>query len=108
MPMPMDRKLCVDILFQGKADIGGALLPPPAGVWGLPPDILKTMPGYGPDVKKKRAEARKLMEKAGYGSDKRIKIKETTRNLTIYREPSVIVIDQTKIIYIYAELQTVE
>src|SRR5712671_3716323 len=59
MAMALDRKAFVDILFQGQADIGGALLPPPAGVWGLPPDILKTMPGYGPDVQKNRAEARK-------------------------------------------------
>mgnify|MGYP006171728251 CR=1 FL=1 len=39
------------------------LLPPPSGVWGLPPDELKSVIGYG-DVQKNRAEARKLMEKA--------------------------------------------
>jgi peptide/nickel transport system substrate-binding protein len=108
MAMALDRKAFVDILFQGKADIGGALLPPPAGVWGLPPDILKTIPGYGPEVQKNRAEARKLMEKAGYGPDKRLKIKVSTRNLAIYRDPAVIVIDQLKDIYIDAELETVE
>jgi peptide/nickel transport system substrate-binding protein len=108
MAMALDRKAFVDILFQGKADIGGALLPPPGGIWGLPPDILKTIPGYGPDVQKNRAEARKLMEKAGYGPDKRLKIKVSTRNLAIYRDPAVIVIDQLKDIYIDAELETVE
>jgi peptide/nickel transport system substrate-binding protein len=108
MAMALDRKAFVDILFQGQADIGGALLPPPAGVWGLPPDILKSIPGYGSDVQKNRAEARKLMEKAGYGPDKRLKIKVSTRNLAVYRDPAVIVIDQLKDIYIDAELETVE
>ncbi len=40
---------------------------PPQGVWGMPVEVLETLPGYGPDVGKNRAEARKLMEKAGYG-----------------------------------------
>ena len=42
---------------------------PPAGLWGLPPEILQTLPGYGPDVEASRAEARKLMEKHGYGPE---------------------------------------
>ena len=41
-------------------------------VWGMPPDMLKTLPGYDPDVPKNRAEARKIMEKLGYGPDKRL------------------------------------
>src|SRR5215510_7927095 len=69
--LALDRKAFVDILFEGKADIGGTLLPPPAGVWGLPPEELKTVLGYG-DVKQNRDEARKLMQKAGYGPDKRL------------------------------------
>jgi len=64
--LALDRKSFTDIMFEGNSDIGGALLPPPAGVWGLPPEELKTVVGYGPDVKKNRDEARKLMEKAGY------------------------------------------
>ena len=47
---------------HGKADISGAMLPPPEGVWGMPPDVLKTLPGYCGDVEKSRAEARKIME----------------------------------------------
>src|SRR6185312_15843847 len=45
MAMALDRKAFVDILFEGQADIGGTMLPPPEGKWGLPPDILKTIPG---------------------------------------------------------------
>ena len=33
----------------------------------MPPEDVKTMVGYGTDVKKNRDEARKLMEKAGFG-----------------------------------------
>jgi peptide/nickel transport system substrate-binding protein len=108
MAMALDRKSFVDILFEGNAGIGGSMLPPPAGVWGLKPDMLTSIPGYGPDVKKNRAEARKLMEKAGYGPDKHLKMKVSTRNLAVYRDPAVILIDQLKDIYIDADLDVVE
>jgi peptide/nickel transport system substrate-binding protein len=108
MALTLDRKAFIDTLFQGQADIGGSLLPPPEGVWGLPPEILKTIAGYDPDVKKNRTEARKIMEKLGYGPSKPIKIKVATRNLATYREPAVILIDQLKEIYIDAELDVVE
>ena len=36
MALAIDRKAFVDILFEGKAEIGGSLLPAPAGVWGMP------------------------------------------------------------------------
>src|SRR5208282_4556840 len=61
LALALDRKAFIDILAEGQGDIGGAMLPPPAGVWGMPPDILKTIPGYDPDVDKSRAEARKIM-----------------------------------------------
>ncbi len=106
--LALDRKSFVDILLEGQGDIGGAMLPPPAGVWGMPPDFLKTVVGYDPDVEKNRAEARNLMEKLGYGPDKRLNIKIATRNIAVYRDPAVILIDQLKAIYIDGELDTVE
>ncbi len=108
MALTLDRKAFVDILFEGQADIGGTMLPPPGGVWGLPRDMLASVSGYGPDVKKSRDEARKLMEKSGYGPNKRLKIKVATRNIPIYRDPAVILIDQLKEIYIDGELDVVE
>src|ERR1700736_6240262 len=104
MALAIDRKAFVDILSEGKNDIGGSMLPPPAGVWGMPPEILKTIPGYGPDVQKNRAEARSIMAKLGYGPDKRLKVKVSTRNIPIYRDPAVILLDQLKEIYIDGEL----
>ena len=28
---------------------------PPEGLWGMPPDMLKTLPGYDPDVQSNRS-----------------------------------------------------
>ena len=57
MALTLDRKAFVDTLTEGKGDFGGAMLPPPEGVWGMPADMLKTLPGYDPDVAKNRARS---------------------------------------------------
>jgi peptide/nickel transport system substrate-binding protein len=84
------------------------MLPPPAGVWGMPADLLATVPGYDPDVAKNRAEAREIMQRLGYGPDKRLAIKVAARNIPTYRDPAVILIDQLKEIWIDGELDPVE
>jgi peptide/nickel transport system substrate-binding protein len=84
------------------------MLPTPAGVWGMPADLLATIPGYGPDVAKNRAEAREIMAKLGYGPNKRLAIKVAGRNIPTYRDPAVIVIDQLKEIWIEGELDPIE
>ena len=84
------------------------MLPPPEGVWGMSSDILKTVPGYGPDLDQSRTEARKIMGDLGYGPDHRLAVKVSARNLAIYRDPAVILIDQLKQIYIDGELDAVE
>jgi peptide/nickel transport system substrate-binding protein len=106
--LTLDRKAFIDTLTQGKGIMGGALMSPPFGVWGLPEEIVKTLPGYGPDVAAARAEARKLMESQGYGPNNRLSIKISTRNIPPYRDPSVILIDQLKEIYIDGELELVD
>src|ERR1700730_13329138 len=106
--LSVDRKAFVDILTEGKGNIGGAMLPPPEGVWGMPPDMLKTLPGYDPDVLKNRAEARKIMGKLGYGPDKRLAVTVSTRNIPPYRDPAVILIDQLKEIYIDGQLEPID
>ena len=58
MALSLDRKAFIDIILQGQGDIGGSLLPPPEGVWGMPPDMLKTIPGYGDVEQGSRAGAR--------------------------------------------------
>jgi peptide/nickel transport system substrate-binding protein len=84
------------------------MLPPPEGVWGMTPDMLKTLPGYDPDMAKNRAQARNIMEKLGYGPDKRLAVIVSTRNLPPYRDPAVILIDQLKEVYIDGVLETVD
>jgi peptide/nickel transport system substrate-binding protein len=107
LALSLDRKSFIDIIFQGQGDVGGTLLPQPEGVWGMPPEMLKTIPGYG-DVKKDREEARAIMAKLGYTADKPLKLKVSTRNLATYRDPAVVLIDQLKTINVDAELEPVE
>ena len=106
--LSLDRKAFIDTLTLGKGDIGGAMQPPPEGIWGMPPEMLKTLPGYDPDVQKNRAEARQIMEKLGYQPATRLEIKVSTRNVAPYRDAAIILIDQLKEIYIDGELEMVD
>jgi peptide/nickel transport system substrate-binding protein len=106
--MALDRKSFVDILTQGKGNMGGAMQPLPEGRWGLPESMLRELPGYDPDVSKSREKARSIMSANGYGPDKRLKLKLSTRNLPTYRDASVILISQLKKIFIDADLDLVE
>ena len=108
MALALDRKSFIDILTEGQGKIGGAMLPPPEGLWGMPPEILQTIPGYGPDVAKNRAEARQIMETLGYGPDKKLEVKVSTRNVASFRDPAVILIDQLKEIHVEGVLETIE
>jgi peptide/nickel transport system substrate-binding protein len=108
MSLSLDRKAFIDIITEGQGDIGGTMLPAPEGVWSMPPELLKTLPGYDPDIAKNRAEARHIMRKLGYGPDKRLAVTVSTRNLPGYRDPAVIMIDQLKEIYIDGQLEAVD
>jgi len=108
MMLTIDRKAFVDILTEGEGKIGAAMLPPPAGLWGMPPEMLQQVPGYDHDVAKNRAEARQIMQKLGYGPEKRLDLKVSARNVALFRDPAVILIDQLKEIYIDAALETIE
>src|SRR5207248_682288 len=90
MMLAFERKAFIDIISEGKGDIGAAMLPAPEGVWGMPADQLAALPGYGPDIEKNRTEARGIMAKLGYGADKLLPIKIATRNIAQYRDPAVI------------------
>jgi peptide/nickel transport system substrate-binding protein len=108
MGLALDRKAYIDILSEGKASTGGAMQPLPEGKWGMPSEVLGKLPGYGKDVEKNQAEARKIMESLGYSAAKPLKVKVSTRDIAIYRDPAVILIDQLKKIYIEAELEVVD
>lgn len=108
MVLTIDRKAFIDIISDGEGSIGGAMMPPPAGSWGMPPERLHNLPGYGTDVQKNRADAREIMKKLGYGPDKRLAVTVTTRNTPAYRDPAVLLIDQLKEIYIDGTLNAID
>ena len=81
MALSIDRQAFVDIIGQGQGRIGGVLQPPPAGLWGMPPETLRELPGYDPDVQKNRTEGRRVMEGLGYSPDHRLSIKITSQDL---------------------------
>ena len=106
--LAIDRKSFDDILGQGKLGLSGAMQPLPEGAWGMPEEMLRSLPGYGADIEKNAADARAIMQGLGYGPDKLLKLKVSTRDIAIYRDPAVILIDQLKKIYIDAELDVVD
>ena len=69
--------------------------------------VTADMLGYG-DVARAREEAKKLMQEAGYGPDKRLKIKVSTRNIATFKDPAVILIDQLKQVYVDGELEIID
>ena len=106
--LALDRKSFIDILNQGDAQEGGTMQPLKDGIWGMPEAMLHSVPGYGTDVEKNREEARALMKKAGYGPDKRLKLKIATRGISLYKDPAVILASQLKDIWIDADVDIIE
>jgi peptide/nickel transport system substrate-binding protein len=108
MALAIDRSAFIKILSEGKFQRGTAMLPAPEGRWGMPKEEMVTISGYNPDVAGNQAKARKIMEGLGYTKDKPLKVKVSTRNIAIYRDPAVILIDQLKGINVAAELEVIE
>ncbi len=108
MALSIDRQAFIDIISQGRGQIGGVLQPPPEGPWGMPLEMVKQLPGYDPDVQQNRALARQIMEKLGYGPHHRLNVKVTSQDWDVYRDPAVLLIDQLKHVYIDGELELVE
>jgi peptide/nickel transport system substrate-binding protein len=106
--LALDRKPLVEQLTDGQAAIGGTMQPPPDGMWGLSPDTLSVVPGYGSDVDKNRAEARALMEKMGYGPNRHLRVRLATRGVALYKEPAEMLQGQLRDIYIDADVEIVE
>ena len=52
--------------------------------------------------------ARRLMQEAGYGPDKRLRIKVSTRNIATFKDPAVILIDQLKQVFVDGELEIID
>jgi peptide/nickel transport system substrate-binding protein len=108
MSLAIDRKAFNTILMEGLGLMGGAMLPKPVGEWGMPPEMVTSLTGYGPDREKNIAEAQAIMQKLGYNDANPLQIKIQTRNLPTYRDPAVILTDQLKTIHIVGELDILD
>jgi peptide/nickel transport system substrate-binding protein len=105
--LALDRKAFKEGPMLGAATFGGAMLPRPAGVWGLPTEEIAKLPGMGDPVKQK-AEARKLLADAGFGPGNPLKLTVSTRALAIYVDPASWMVDQLRQIGIDAVLEQIE
>ncbi|MBL8674910.1 MAG: hypothetical protein JNL07_08500 [Rhodospirillales bacterium] len=108
MLLALDRKSMIQIISQGHEKVGASMLPGPEGTWSMPLEEIVKLPGYGTDLEKNLAEGRKIMEELGYSAAKPLKVKVATRNIAIYRDPAVILIDQLKKIHIEGELDPID
>jgi hypothetical protein len=84
MAISIDHQAFIDILTLGQCDIGGVMQPPPEGVRGMPPEMLRTLrlrPRRGPEP---RAGARNLP------SDRRGRLARAVHGLKTspFEEPS--------------------
>jgi peptide/nickel transport system substrate-binding protein len=108
MGLAIDRKAFSDILSRGVYRTGGAILAPPEGQWGWSDEYKGTVPGFGADIEKNRQQGRDIMHALGYGPDKMLPLKVSTRNIPDYRDPAVILIDHLKTVYIQGELEPLD
>jgi peptide/nickel transport system substrate-binding protein len=85
----------------------GTLVPPPYGQWGLPPEAIAKLPGWGDGAQDKR-RARALLAEAGYGPTSPLKVTVTTRNPAPFTDMAVWMVAQLQEIGIAATLEVVE
>jgi len=74
----------------------------------MPPEVLRTLLGYDPDIAKNREAGRALMSKLGYGPDNHLKTKIFTRDIAAFRDPALILSDQLKQVFIETEIDPVD
>jgi peptide/nickel transport system substrate-binding protein len=96
----IDRRAFVQAM-HGDARLGGIIMSPPDGAWGLTPEQLESVPGFGKDVARNREEARKIMRELGYGPDKPLKTTFMVRATSeTYRAGVLLAVDQLRTIFI--------
>jgi peptide/nickel transport system substrate-binding protein len=106
--LALDRNAFLASLHGG-GRLGGVMMTAPYGAWGLTPAQLESVPGFGKDVEKNRAEARKLMEEAGYGPKNPLKVPIFVRaSSPAFVAGATLTSDQLRHIYIESTVEVKE
>lgn len=105
--LAIERQGYVQAVRQGGGAVGASMLPRPWGVWGLRPEDLAGLPGYG-DTAKQQAEGRQLLTEAGFGPGRPLRIVVSTRAIALYIDQASYVIDQLKQVGIEATLEQID
>jgi len=107
MALTLDRKSFIDIMGEGQFKIGGIMMPPPEEYGACHPRCLRQSratircakePGGGPQAD----------GEAWLWPDHWLRVKLATRNIAVFRDYAVVLIDQLKEIYIDGELDIIE
>jgi peptide/nickel transport system substrate-binding protein len=107
LTLGMDRYTMSKVLFPltGLRDIGGLLRP--GTEFAMPTADLEKMPGFGRDMEKNRAEAKKLLAEAGYPNGLKVVLKN--RNVKLpYQDFAVFIIQEWRKIGVEAENRPLE
>jgi len=105
--LAMDRRAFVQGVRHGGAVVGAAMMPKPLGIWGLPEQDLRTLPGYR-DPAQDKAEAKRLLASAGYGPGKPLRVEMVTRTISIYLDVASFVVDQLRQVGVEATLKQLD
>jgi len=95
LTLAIDRYTMGKVLapLTGLKFVGGLMRP--GSEWGMPPAELEKLPGFGRDIEKNRAEARKLLTEAGYPNGLKVVLKN--RNVKLpYQDFAVFLIGEWK------------
>ena len=90
--LSLDRHAFIQILAEGQGEIGGAMLPPPDGVWGMTPDACRASPVTAPMWRRTAPKRATSCKSSATGPDKRLRSSSRPANVEAYRDAAVIAI----------------
>ncbi|MBI4081464.1 MAG: ABC transporter substrate-binding protein [Candidatus Lambdaproteobacteria bacterium] len=107
MSSALDRVAYRKVVLGGSVATAGTMLPPPTGAWGLTPEQLVALPGYG-NHQQNREEARRIMRELGYSPDKPLQAEILTNNVTFYVDAGAWTAGSLKEVYVDAKVKSLE